>query len=81
MVELDDMADSELATDTTSRNNGNLYRPEQRNRLGPASAGAIFADTESSIIMREWNLVAAGIERLFFLIYFMAFAVITTVYA
>jgi len=70
-----------LGSETASRSNGSLYRPEQRGRLGPTSAGSIFADTESSIIMREWILVAAGIERLFFLIYFTAFAVITTVYA
>ena len=36
---------------------------------------------ESSIIMKDWVLVAAGLERLFFLIYSFAFAIVTSVYA
>ena len=35
---------------------------------------------ESSIIMKDWVLVAAGLERLFFLIYGLAFAIVTSVY-
>ena len=34
----------------------------------------------NSIIMRDWILVAAGLERLFFSIYALAFAIITSVY-
>ena len=34
----------------------------------------------NSYIMRDWLLVAAGLERLFFSIYALAFAVITSVY-
>lgn len=34
----------------------------------------------NSIIMRDWILVSAGLERLFFSIYALAFAVITSVY-
>ena len=34
----------------------------------------------TSIIMRDWVLVAAGLERLFFSVYAMAFAIITSVY-
>ena len=34
----------------------------------------------TSIIMRDWILVAAGLERLFFSVYAMAFAIITSVY-
>ena len=37
-------------------------------------------DAANSIIMRDWILVAAGLERLFFSIYAMAFAIITSVY-
>ena len=33
-----------------------------------------------SYIMRDWILVAAGLERLFFSIYALAFAIITSVY-
>ena len=36
---------------------------------------------DSSIIMKDWVLVAAGLERLFFLIYGLAFAIVTSVYA
>ena len=36
---------------------------------------------DSSIIMKDWVLVAAGIERLLFLIYGLAFAIVTSVYA
>ena len=35
---------------------------------------------ESSLIMKDWVLVAAGLERLFFLIYGLAFAIVTSVY-
>ena len=31
-------------------------------------------------IMRDWILVAAGIERFFFLIYTLAFALVTSIY-
>ena len=36
---------------------------------------------DSSIIMKDWVLVAAGLERMFFLIYGLAFAIVTSVYA
>ena len=36
---------------------------------------------DSSIIMKDWVLVAAGLERLFFVIYGLAFAIVTSVYA
>ena len=36
---------------------------------------------DSSIIMKDWVLVAAGIERLLFLIYGLAFGIVTSVYA
>ena len=35
---------------------------------------------ESSIIMKDWMMVAAGLERMFFLIYGLAFAIVTSVY-
>ena len=38
-----------------------------------------FHDSQS-YLMRDWVLVAAGLERLFFTIYAMAFGVITAVY-
>lgn len=37
-------------------------------------------DYEQSGIMRDWVLVAAGMERMFFLLYALIFAVITSVY-
>ena len=36
---------------------------------------------DSSIIMKDWVLVAAGIERLLFLVYGLAFGIVTSVYA
>lgn len=37
-------------------------------------------DPELSGIMKDWVLVAAGLERMFFLLYSLIFAVITSVY-
>ena len=37
-------------------------------------------DYEQSGIMRDWVLVAAGLERLFFIIYSIIFVVVTTTY-
>ncbi len=37
-------------------------------------------NAESSMIMKDWLLVAAGLERLFFSIYALSFAIITSVY-
>jgi hypothetical protein len=36
--------------------------------------------TDNSVVMKDWMLVAAGLERLFFSIYAVAFAIITSVY-
>jgi len=36
--------------------------------------------SEQSGVMKDWILVAAGLERLFFLIYALAFAIVTSVY-
>ena len=44
-----------------------------------ARAISTFQDNQS-YIMRDWVLVAAGLERLFFTIYALAFGVITAVY-
>lgn len=35
---------------------------------------------QQSAIMKDWLLVAAGLERFFFILYFLVFAVITSVY-
>ena len=37
-------------------------------------------DNLSSQVMKDWFLVAAGIERFFFLVYSMAFAIVSSVY-
>ena len=37
-------------------------------------------DERGSIIMQDWTMVAAGLERMFFLVYALAFAVVTSVY-
>ena len=44
-----------------------------------ARAISTFQDHQS-YIMRDWVLVAAGLERLFFTVYALAFGVITAVY-
>ena len=81
VVELDDLAESEQQAE---QGNGDLFRPEHRmsgrihNPGGAAST--LFGDNEASIIMRDWIMVAAGIERLFFVVYAIGFAIITSVY-
>jgi hypothetical protein len=81
VVELDDLAESEQQAE---QGNGDLFRSEHRmsgrihNQAGAAST--LFGDNEASIIMRDWIMVAAGIERLFFVVYAIGFAIITSVY-
>jgi hypothetical protein len=80
VVELDDLAESEQQTDPS---NGDLFRPsDQRISTGRIhnQGSSIFAENEASIIMRDWIMVAAGIERLFFVVYAIGFAIITSVY-
>ena len=43
------------------------------------SSGGL-TNSEQSGVMKDWILVAAGLERLFFLIYALAFAIVTSVY-
>jgi len=38
------------------------------------------SNTHGSILMQDWMMVAAGLERLFFLTYAMAFAIVTFIY-
>ena len=58
------------ATDSA---NGSDFDPVER-VVGAARA------KEGSGVMKEWILVAAGLERFFFIIYTLAFAVVTSVY-
>ena len=75
VVELDDLAESEQQTDT---GNGDLFRPGRVSN--PGNGSALFGESEASIIMRDWIMVAAGIERLLFVVYAIGFAIITSVY-
>merc|ERR1719360_111615 len=72
-VELTDMAESEQQTESQ-----NDLEPEQGS--GHDMRRPAASNRDQSYIMRDWVLVAAGLERLFFLIYAMAFGVITAVY-
>ena len=72
------MAESEQQT-----NNENDLENNQEEGSGHdmrRSLSTNSQDAANSIIMRDWILVAAGLERLFFSIYAMAFAIITSVY-
>ena len=66
-VELTDMAESEQQT-------------EQETEEGQVPNLNLSQVDLNSYIMRDWILVAAGLERLFFSIYALAFAIITSVY-
>ncbi len=39
-----------------------------------------LTNAEHSGVMKDWMLVAAGLERFFFVIYIVAFAIVTSVY-
>ena len=67
------MAESEQQTESQ-----NDLEPEQGS--GHDMRRPAASNRDQSYIMRDWVLVAAGLERLFFLIYAMAFGVITAVY-
>jgi len=73
-VELTDMAESEQQQ--TEQHNMEV---EGSGHDMQSRAISTFHDHQS-YIMRDWVLVAAGLERLFFTIYAMAFGVITAVY-
>ena len=80
VVELDDLAESEQQAE---QGNGDLFRPEHRmsGRIhNPESVASLFAENEASIIMRDWIMIAAGIERLLFIVYAIGFGIITSVY-
>ena len=70
-VELTDMAESEQQTEQNTLENEEAGHDMRR---------ISNSNRDQSYIMRDWILVAAGLERLFFTIYAMAFAVITAVY-
>merc|ERR1719350_471913 len=77
VLELSDMAESEQQTN----NENDLENPEEGSGHDMRrSLSTNSQDAANSIIMRDWILVAAGLERLFFSIYAMAFAIITSVY-
>ena len=77
VLELSDMAESEQQTN----NENDLENQEEgAGHDMRRSLSTNPQDAANSIIMRDWILVAAGLERLFFSIYAMAFAIITSVY-
>ena len=71
MAESEQQASSERSTEDPEENGLDMLR------LPAASASSW---DQNSYIMRDWMLVAAGLERLFFAIYALAFAIITSVY-
>ena len=73
-VEITDMAESEQQQ--TEQQNTDV---EGSGHDMQARAISTFQDHQS-YIMRDWVLVAAGLERLFFTVYALAFGVITAVY-
>eukprot|EP00095_Tigriopus_kingsejongensis_P007928 maker-scaffold169_size292178-snap-gene-0.11 protein:Tk07928 transcript:maker-scaffold169_size292178-snap-gene-0.11-mRNA-1 annotation:"neuronal acetylcholine receptor subunit alpha-2 precursor" len=71
VLELTDMAESDQM-DEREQDNG------RRMEDGPISPCSV---ENQSGIMRDWILVAAGLERFFFILYTIVFAVVTMVYA
>ena len=89
-------SDSVIDSGRNSINGGGIgsshsHQLEMDNGGGPGGHGYTSTFTQghpanrlrhdSSIIMKDWVLVAAGLERLFFLIYALAFGIVTSVYA
>ena len=66
VLELTDMAESE----------------QQAEDEGPEGAmpTTLLPPNDQSGIMRDWVLVAAGLERFFFILYTIIFAIVTSVY-
>ena len=83
---------TDLEVPTNSSANGGSQRLGGQSRPGPGSLRAdalpeefrqsrnLSPEAQGSIIMQDWTMVAAGLERMFFLIYALAFAVVTSVY-
>ena len=95
MAESEQQTEGEIAVDSgRSSANGAMRRgggshqlemdDDAHNRQGYStnfpSGNYHFHRHQSSLIMKDWVLVAAGLERLFFLIYGLAFAIVTSVY-
>ena len=76
-MELSDMAESEQESNNPNHVESN---PEGNPGHDMRRSSIIAPLDANSIIMRDWILVAAGLERLFFSIYALAFAIITSVY-
>lgn len=73
VLELTDMAESEQQSD------GRANSPDSNGGEAGLPAASMSCK-DDSIVMKDWLLVAAGLERLFFTIYAIAFAIITSVY-
>lgn len=73
-VELTDMAESEQQNMDVEETGHDMRARQSSNALG------LTPEDHQSFIMRDWILVAAGLERLFFTVYALAFAIITSVY-
>ena len=65
------MAESEQQTEQET---------EEGVRVPNLNLSQVDLNSDNSFIMRDWILVAAGLERLFFTVYALAFAIITSVY-
>ncbi|XP_059082265.1 acetylcholine receptor subunit alpha-type acr-16-like isoform X1 [Tigriopus californicus] len=70
VLELTDMAESEQAGD----------RDQETGHHGGEERPILSNDSQNSV-MRDWVLVAAGLERFFFVFYTIIFAITTSVYA
>ena len=93
MAESEQQTENDMITDSGRNSSRSGTGPNGSLQLDmndglPAPQGYTFTQghsnrlqQDSSIIMKDWVLVAAGLERLFFLIYGLAFAIVTSVYA
>ena len=75
-VELSSIDDNNLFQETA---NGTTQEQQTAADLAEEFRQPNFGD-KNSIIMQDWIMVAAGLERLFFIVYAFAFAVVTSIY-
>ncbi len=77
-LELTDMAESEQQ-DSMDESSQQQQQQQQQHQQGSVFNHA-QGDHGQSLIMKDWLLVAAGLERFFFILYTVIFAIVTSVY-
>ena len=76
VLQLEDISDSPECEQRTEEDR----RWDGGHMMASAAGGGGGGGGGGSAVMRDWLLVAAGIERFFFLIYTLAFGIVSSVY-